>query len=598
MIRTIKKAIAVLLAACFVLYLPGCGRQTQNKNSENVVLESVCNEFDSICDDYVHEVYADDCSPCFVFKEPSKYGFDIEDSDFCFEFISLEKYLHMGEVDQTYKKKFETVDYDSLDEDRQDKYSHLMSMIEWTECTYTEDMYYIQNYLSVNNGMMMSFLDTMRVFSIDSQEDVEHYLSLEKSFAECQEGFVEYARERARRGLLHEPKNFADLIELYEEKADSGLQSLIDDFEKKLAQLDLSDAKLREYGERNRSIISDSVIPAIRKTAGELEKLMPLCKDKYGICSYGDNGKKLYESKLKCMLGRDISVKEYENYILEKNNDIQSRIVDILDNSFSLYSQLSTYKTGFDNARSIIEFILDKMEEDFPEPVTDKYTLEEFDKSMEGSGTAASYFPSRVGDVDNNVILINSEEVANEDLQSFQTVAHESLPGHMYQNTYDVMNAGDDFIVEKTMALAVSEGWAQFASMYSMKYLDADEKLLELYRLMDNQSRAVYVLAGICANYYGMDMQDTIDYISECTGQKQYADAVVKSEYYTITDYTFFLDPYVYGYLQYEDMYNKAAERLGESFDDKEFFAFILDSRYLNFDILDSRLDEWIRLKK
>ena len=117
MISTIKKAIAVLLAACFVLYLPGCGRQTQNKNSENVVLESVCNEFDSICDDYVHEVYADDCSPCFVFKEPSKYGFDIEDSDFCFEFISLEKYLHMGEVDQTYKKKFETVDYDSLDED-------------------------------------------------------------------------------------------------------------------------------------------------------------------------------------------------------------------------------------------------------------------------------------------------------------------------------------------------------------------------------------------------------------------------------------------------------------------------------------------------
>ena len=57
-------------------------------------------------------------------------------------------------------------------------------------------------------------------------------------------------------------------------------------------------------------------------------------------------------------------------------------------------------------------------------------------------------------------------------LETFSTVAHEGIPGHMYQIAYAYKNVKDPWRNSMASFLGYTEGYATYTELYALKYLD------------------------------------------------------------------------------------------------------------------------------
>jgi uncharacterized protein (DUF885 family) len=127
--------------------------------------------------------------------------------------------------------------------------------------------------------------------------------------------------------------------------------------------------------------------------------------------------------------------------------------------------------------------------------------------------------------------------------------------------------------------------------MYSYHLAGIDENLASFLEANNIIILCMYARADIGIHYEGWKKDDTIRFILKIINDAKIAESI----YNTLLEEPAIYLPYAIGFLEIRNMREKAEDTLGDKFVMKEFHQFFLDIGPAQFDVIDNRLETWIK---
>ena len=360
----------------------------------------------------------------------------------------------------------------------------------------------------------------------------------------------------------------------------------ISEFNRKVEEIDdISQNEIYEFEKKNEDIVLTSVLNAYTKVYTVITELNSKNTNNGKLCSL-PKGKEYYELYMQQVTGSNRTIKNIisilENTINEENNTLLSFINKNKNKDISIANN----KYGSNDANEIITNIQNKMSNDFPEIKDIPYEIKDVPVQLEESMSPAFYIISPIDNTSKNTIYINKgSKYINNPL--FTNLAHEALPGHMYQNCY--FNSKNTYPIRSFIkSLGYMEGWASYATLLSYDYSDLDEYYSTLYKYNNAIVLCLSARADIGIHYENWTIKDIDNYFSKnnCPLGKD----AINSLYEIIIEEPGDYLPYAVGYIEISRMLNEVKEKQGDDFNLKEFHKSILDAGPAPFTSIKSHL--------
>lgn len=348
----------------------------------------------------------------------------------------------------------------------------------------------------------------------------------------------------------------------------------------------LSDSEKNNYINKNLDLINSSVFPGYNKIISSLKDLQKsgYCKNNKGICHL-KNGKSYYEFLVKNYTGSSKSV-------LELKSDIQSRLMKDMRTMYSILTVNPELENMFyseeHNSKSpqaILKELNSKYTDDFPNIGNINYTVKYVDENLQDYLSPAFFLTPAIDDTNNNVIYINeSDAFSKQDI--YTTLAHEGIPGHMYQSAFFLQT--NPLPVRHILSYGgYTEGWATYVEFLSYSYEYSDQRLAKALSCSASYSLALYSLCDIGINYEGWSFKETKDFLKNynITG-----DDICKNIYQTVINEPANYLQYYVGYLEITALKEKVQKQLGTDFNLKDFHKSFLTIGPADF----KTVEKWI----
>ena len=254
--------------------------------------------------------------------------------------------------------------------------------------------------------------------------------------------------------------------------------------------------------------------------------------------------------------------------------------------------------TGFSSYEEIIEYLKGRYQEDFPSIDFPDYVAGPLEEDMEVEGVAAYFVVPALDQSSPMKIRVNTSLQSDvSSVSTFTTIAHEGVPGHMYQTAYSYENLSPwaNILCGFT---GYTEGYATYVELYSLQYLsniegisDDDLNFLRLYNMYDYFTVAYL---DIQVNYYGMTLEE---YAAEL-GYSANDTETIKPVYDQLVYNPGIFLPYYIGFLEFYQLREDAQQALGSKFDDRSFHEAILKSGSVPFNVVEQNVEEYISSKQ
>ena len=584
----IKRMTAAGLAAIMCFSMAGCAGNEKLKS------------FSEFCDDEFREtIESDSFTAHYTVSDLSGYGIEFDDDDYTLGEISWDD-LKNGEKEiKKELKRLYQYNRKDLTEDEKITYDCLESYF----LTQQElaKWYKMENLFAVHSGMAANLSTNFIEYSFYKQDDVDHYLMYVKDVPRYVEQVCDITRKQAEDGYFM-PDKVADLvIEQCEQYLDSEDDPLIDSFNAKIETLGLSESEKKEYISRNEEYVREYFQPSYQMMIDLMEELKGTAKNQGGLAGFGDEGKKYYEAIVKDKTSSDYSVDEIKDMLDDAASDILKQASAILMVDYDCYEEALSYQPDMDDPEEVLEFLINNIKNDFPNPVTLDYNIEYQSKACEVEGTIAYYMPCRIDDTSVNNMKVNGSAVEGNSMMLYTTLAHEGYPGHLYEFTgfYDNDDVPD---VRKLLDfIGATEGWAEYVSGCVLDYLELSDNAATMYELNEFLTYVVISRLDIGVNYEGWDLDDAYDYLSsyfQVDDNYDDEENVVSSMYYEVVGDPGVYLPYTLGHMFMNDMREKAEKELGSSFDAKEYHEWLMNVGVAPFSVYDKELDKWLAEEK
>ena len=167
-------------------------------------------------------------------------------------------------------------------------------------------------------------------------------------------------------------------------------------------------------------------------------------------------------------------------------------------------------------------------------------------------------------------------------------LAHEGLPGHMYQNTY-FLSQSPHPVRTLFSFKGYSEGWAKYVEHYSYKWSGLEENVADMLALNDQFGFAIHSRVDLGVNYEGWTVTEVGEFLESYLG-----DTSLASELYelSINDPGIYLQYYI-GELELLALYDEAEDILEDDFNEKDFHEFFLSVGPTYYEIIRERMLMW-----
>ena len=507
-----------------------------------------------------------------------KYGFDQENFDYFKEQLDI---LHGFDYDKlSYKQQY---DYDAYE------YTIYESLADL--CYFRYDFI-----LSSGNNQVENLISNFSDFTFYDVESIDDYIVCLKDFDRYMEDIIKYTSDQAADGL----PLCDEWIDYTKEVCDRALNKTEDNefivsFEKRIKALDfINDEQKKAYIETNHQIVIDEVLPAFAKVSKDVEQFRGKAKvDDYALYKldkdYADLSYMLKSSSNTSVdeMFQDVqdqmSMFEAEFMTCYYDNDLKNKL------NSAVVGLLPNYLlTGKD----CLEFIRSKMNEDFPELEEVEYSIEYLDPDTAPAGVIAYYWPSPVDDSNQNIIRVNPNSKTS-GYETYTTLAHEGIPGHLYQHIFFHQAGAKDF--RSTISYTgYDEGWAVYSQYLSMKYGGVDDEYTgsALFYNFGNYFFE-YSFIDIAYNYYGWNAVEIYNYFDkESIFTSSLEDIENTLSYVKENSLTFI--PYGIGCTNILKLRERAKNALGEKYDNVSFNRAILENGPLPYSILETAVDKYI----
>lgn len=580
-----KLGLATLLS---ISLISGC---TKSETAPEV-------DFDTFIDGLPTELIGtDNMNLEFLFEHPEKYGFTPELLNL--PTASREDYEQSDKDTEELLERLESYQYDDLSAEQKITYDILKDSL-----TRSKGM---AKYYDLDNSFLGSFVGfqaqlplLLNEYTFETENDLNSYFHILETSPEVFQEYAKIEQERQKNGTGMSQGILNKVIEQCDNFSKDEHPFLIDSINKKIDALDfLDDAKKSEAKTKNETLLKESFVKAY-KDLGDTLRTIEAPKEEVGLAKL-PNGKEYYEYSLKQSTGLDDSVEDVRKYLTDKMKAIQSEMMAVMLGNAEVYKQISTMDdysnvtySKFTTFEDTIDYLGVQMKQDYPDVGTLNYDITIVPESMKDNFSPAAYLQGKIDAPKDAAehIWVNGDY--NQNL--FETLAHEGYPGHMYQHTYFKQQNAPivRYLIDYN---GYSEGWATYIERNSWKYADVDDTQKELLHVLSLNSQYTQCIIGL------LDIEihyDGITYEEYTKKMKSYGfdvDAMgddLKEQWYLILETpTNYLQYYLTGF-HMQDLYDKAEEALGDSFDPVKFNEALLKNGPAPFHILEREVQAYI----
>ena len=505
--------------------------------------------------------------------EPNLGSFDIEGMKQSFEEM------------KRLKEELQAFAYEELTKEQQLTYDIIMDYIE-TELS-VENLLLYTEVLGPVTGYQAQLPVLLAEYKFRTVRDIEDYLSLVGLVDELFVELVEFEKAKSEAGLFMPDYAAEAIIDQCRQFIETPEENyMIDVFETEIAAFeDLSEEEKQTYMARNKELITTELVTAYQTLIDGLESLKGTGVNDKGLY-YFEEGIAYYEYLVRSVTGSSKSVEELmeatKQYI---HNTLLLKQQILLENP-NVMNNWYTYEFCETEPEKILEDLLVKIREDFPELPESNYVIKYVHPSMEEHMSPAFYLTPPIDDCKNNVIYINRSQVS-QDL--YTTMAHEGYPGHLYQNVYTA-SQNLPLIRNLFSNQGYSEGWATYVEHYAYGLGGLEEDLGDVLMLSNSAVLGIYAYIDMGIHYLGWDVAQVETFLASYgLGSLEIAQPMFELMVEEPANYL----SYFIGYLEILNLQDTAKEAWGENYSLKRFHEAVISLGPAPFYLLEEAIKNY-----
>jgi uncharacterized protein (DUF885 family) len=545
----------------------------------------------------------DDMDINYLFQNPENYGLERGEPSLPTPSVSsasskLVVNLYFGQI--------EAYNYDELNDDQKATYLIISDLLDNINSTTSDMSYLSSDYLGSYLGYQAQLPLLLTEYNLRTSTDVKNYLTYLDLIPSTFETYVNFEKQKADAGY-----GMADFVidkviaqcDSVATKLSQNDNFMVTAMNHKIDQCTfLSNEEKADYKQQNVTKVKTSMQEGYAYVRDHLGEIKGRSTNSQGLSHYvgkdGEEiGKQYYQLAFKKATGYDSSIEEAEQYIDSILQETISKM-NYYRTLFSTNAKFATEVSNISNGEvtlmdksatpsSQVEYYLEQLSNNFPSlSVTPTINYKMVDEAMEDYFSPAAYFISAVDEQKEESIFLNPASIYETNADGskgelkynylYTTLAHEGIPGHLYQNVY-FKNQDVNVIRKVVRNSGYTEGWATYAEMYSYEYLKGQylDDTISYLKLSDEFNGALYSRMDMGVNYDGWSQMDLYNFI------KKYSSNVsqdsVQAIYEQMVEVPTNCQMYYYTYFHLRDLYSDIKTLQGSNFDEINFHKAILD---------------------
>lgn len=533
-----------------------------------------------------------------ILENPKDYGVDTSKTK-----VQIDKELNETtmkenkELNEKSAKAFKEFDRDTLSDEQKETYDIYSYMLDYTTEMNDSKFDYMSMPLESMTGMHTQLPTLFSDWTLRNEQDVKDVITLMKSVRPYMDSILAYTKRQEEKGtLMLDIKSVKEYCEkVVKEDVNS---SVLTGLNESIDNLKLGDDKTKQYKAELKKAFQEYFLPAYSDIIKTMKELDSSKNNTLGL-SHMKNGKEYYELLFKQATGTDKSIEDIKKELNSMSRSSLLAVQSVISKNKNLYDEYvnGKIKTKYKDFESMLKDLDKDIKDDFPSVGTLNYRIRPIGEDL-ASGGVAAYFniPALDGTTPKQIRVNMLEDALNvQSLETFSTVAHEGIPGHMYQIAYAYKNVKDPWRNSMASFLGYTEGYATYTELYALKYLDGvSADAVKLQQNMVVYQDCLIALADIGIHYEGWTKEDLSNFLEENgLGVSDVSDFYNQLQ----ANPTAFLSYYV-GYVQIANLKKDAQEELKDKFNDRDFHEAILKSGAAPFHVVEENVKDYIESAK
>ena len=586
----VKKITLLMLSAVMAFSFTGCSKKDSGEEQK---------KFDEFMkQEFVESMEQSYPNTHIILENPMDYGVDTSKTK-----VQIDKELNETtmkenkELNEKSAKAFKEFDRDTLSDEQKETYDIYSYMLDYTTEMNDSKFDYMSMPLESMTGMHTQLPTLFSDWTLRNEQDVKDVITLMKSVRPYMDSILAYTKKQEEKGtLMLDIKSVKEYCEkVVKEDVNS---SVLTGLNESIDNLKLGDDKTKQYKAELKKAFQEYFLPAYSDIIKTMKELDSSKNNTLGL-SHMKNGKEYYELLFKQATGTDKSIEDIKKELNSMSRSSLLAVQSVISKNKNLYDEYvnGKIKTKYKDFESMLKDLDKDIKDDFPSVGTLNYRIRPIGEDL-ASGGVAAYFniPALDGTTPKQIRVNMLEDALNvQSLETFSTVAHEGIPGHMYQIAYAYKNVKDPWRNSMASFLGYTEGYATYTELYALKYLDGvSADAVKLQQNMVVYQDCLIALADIGIHYEGWTKEDLSNFLEENgLGVSDVSDFYNQLQ----ANPTAFLSYYV-GYVQIANLKKDAQEELKDKFNDRDFHEAILKSGAAPFHVVEENVKDYIESAK
>ena len=586
----VKKITLLMLSAVMAFSFTGCSKKDSGEEQK---------KFDEFMkQEFVESMEQSYPNTHIILENPQDYGVDTSKTK-----VQIDKELNETtmkenkELNEKSAKAFKEFDRDTLSDEQKETYDIYSYMLDYTTEMNDSKFDYMSMPLESMTGMHTQLPTLFSDWTLRNEQDVKDVITLMKSVRPYMDSILAYTKKQEEKGtLMLDIKSVKEYCEkVVKEDVNS---SVLTGLNESIDNLKLGDDKTKQYKAELKKAFQEYFLPAYSDIIKTMKELDSSKNNTLGL-SHMKNGKEYYELLFKQATGTDKSIEDIKKELNSMSRSSLLAVQSVISKNKNLYDEYvnGKIKTKYTDFESMLKDLDKDIKDDFPSVGTLNYRIRPIGEDL-ASGGVAAYFniPALDGTTPKQIRVNMLEDALNvQSLETFSTVAHEGIPGHMYQIAYAYKNVKDPWRNSMASFLGYTEGYATYTELYALKYLDGvSADAVKLQQNMVVYQDCLIALADIGIHYEGWTKEDLSNFLEENgLGVSDVSDFYNQLQ----ANPTAFLSYYV-GYVQIANLKKDAQEELKDKFNDRDFHEAILKSGAAPFHVVEENVKDYIESAK
>ena len=586
----VKKITLLMLSAIMAFSFTGCSKKDSGEEQK---------KFDEFMkQEFVESMEQSYPNTHIILENPKDYGVDTSKTK-----VQIDKELNETtmkenkELNEKSAKAFKEFDRDTLSDEQKETYDIYSYMLDYTTEMNDSKFDYMSMPLESMTGMHTQLPTLFSDWTLRNEQDVKDVITLMKSVRPYMDSILAYTKKQEEKGtLMMDIKSLKEYCEkVVKEDVNS---SVLTGLNESIDNLKLGDDKTKQYKAELKKAFQEYFLPAYSDIIKTMKELDSSKNNTLGL-SHMKNGKEYYELLFKQATGTDKSIEDIKKELNSMSRSSLLAVQSVISKNKNLYDEYvnGKIKTKYKDFESMLKDLDKDIKDDFPSVGTLNYRIRPIGEDL-ASGGVAAYFniPALDGTTPKQIRVNMMEDALDvQSLETFSTVAHEGIPGHMYQIAYAYKNVKDPWRNSMASFLGYTEGYATYTELYALKYLDGvSADAVKLQQNMVVYQDCLIALADIGIHYEGWTKEDLSNFLEENgLGVSDVSDFYNQLQ----ANPTAFLSYYV-GYVQIANLKKDAQEELKDKFNDRDFHEAILKSGAAPFHVVEENVKDYIESAK